>query len=421
MRKSVLLILAAAIGLGTTACSGTREKEASLPHPTGISFQDIEGRNKLIEELPVAEGFLDGVRRFSAVSASSVLRGSSGNINYSPYSLYMALSLAASGAEGQTRKEMLAVLEAKGKDNRYLSKQAGNLLRQLHTDNEVGQLQTANSVWLKKGQAFTDSFKEGATGDFIASLYEVDFTDSETGSLMSQWISDRTRGLLSPRLETDPRQIMSILSTLYYQDEWGNRFDESKTEPGPFYPAPGVETTVDYMNRTHVAYGYTRGEGFTSSSLGLKNGGSFTFILPDRGVSVDELISSPDRVEQLFQPAASFGKVIFQIPKFSFGSELQLAEQLQSLGMKSAFGLKADFSGMTQDQAFISSLQQQTRISIDEKGVEAAAFTRLDYAGSGAPDGNIAEMIMDRPFVYGITSRNGVLLFVGICRNPQIQ
>ena len=72
---------------------------------------------------------------------------------------------------------------------------------------------------------------------------------------------------------------------------------------------------------------------------------------------------------------------------------------------------------MTQDQAFFSQILQETHIAIDEKGVEAAAFTKLDYAGTGAPNEKEAYMILNRPFLYGIVS-DGVLLFAGVCNQP---
>lgn len=78
---------------------------------------------------------------------------------------------------------------------------------------------------------------------------------------------------------------------------------------------------------------------------------------------------------------------------------------------------QADFSGMTQDQAFFSQILQETHIAIDEKGVEAAAFTKLDYAGTAAPNEKEAYMILNRPFLYGIVS-DGVLLFAGVCNQP---
>ena len=96
--------------------------------------------------------------------------------------------------------------------------------------------------------------------------------------------------------------------------------------------------------------------------------------------------------------------------------------------MESAFTSEADFTGITEHQAFINDVSQETHIEINEEGVVASAYTHIAFAGTGMPE-DLAEMILDRPFIFGITNPvafatadgyEGVdtLLFVGICENP---
>ncbi|NLV50952.1 MAG: serpin family protein, partial [Clostridiales bacterium] len=148
-------------------------------------------------------------------------------------------------------------------------------------------------------------------------------------------------------------------------------------------------------------------------------GGQMVFILPEDGVSVRELIGSAEAFGSLFAGEdTGFAEVKWQVPKFDFECNYdKLPETLISLGVTDAFRPDADFSGITDSAAYISEIIQQTRISIDEKGVEAAAFTQLNFLGAGYPEDEF-EMILDRPFIYGIKAQNGTLLFVGICENP---
>lgn len=111
------------------------------------------------------------------------------------------------------------------------------------------------------------------------------------------------------------------------------------------------------------------------------------------------------------------GRVVWKIPKFSFNSQLELKDTLKALNVKLAFEPNADFTEMTEQMAYISEIQQQTYIAIDEEGVEASAFTQINYLGGAAPEGS-ADMILNRPFICGITASNGSLLFIGICINP---
>ena len=142
------------------------------------------------------------------------------------------------------------------------------------------------------------------------------------------------------------------------------------------------------------------------------------FILPDEGVSPYELIKSPEEIKKTFEGGEDyFGEVVWKIPKFSFGSKLTLTNMLSSLGAKSAFTADADFSGITDHMAYITDVSQETHIAIDEDGVEASAYTQINYAGAAPPEGR-ADMILDRPFIYAITLHNGNLLFIGVCENP---
>ena len=173
------------------------------------------------------------------------------------------------------------------------------------------------------------------------------------------------------------------------------------------------------MNQTMDSHNFRRGKGFTSSILSLKNG-SMEFILPDEGVDVRELVKSPEILREVLEgtEGEGVGEVIWKIPKFSYGSSMDLAEALEQSGIRKAFGRDADFSGISDDQPLtISRASQDVHISIDENGVEAAAFTEIAYAGAAMPQGR-ADMILDRPFLYAIRSQ-GQLLFVGICKNPK--
>jgi serpin B len=56
---------------------------------------------------------------------------------------------------------------------------------------------------------------------------------------------------------------------------------------------------------------------------------------------------------------------------------------------------------------------------MDENGVEAAAYTIIEMeTGSAAPPEEQIEMNLNRPFLFTITSREGAVLFIGVCGNP---
>ncbi|WP_052339602.1 serpin family protein [Gorillibacterium massiliense] len=411
--------LAFVIALVAFIPHGSSPSDEALPNvafPKAYAFDDVSSKSTVIEGNPVDETFLSALNGFSYKTAAQIFAGSSSNGNYSPLSLYYALALAATGAGGKTADEILALLDVS--DPSTLSMQSGNLYRQLYTDNQIGKLKIANSLWMDKDIHWKKDFIQNAAENFYASSFSMDFSDKKTGEVMAKWVVDHLNGTLKPELKLEPDQILSLINTVYFCDEWTDRFDKDKTEKDNFKTSDGTTIISDFMNGRYASSGFTKGEGFRRSSLGLKNAGRMVFILPDEGISPRELLSTPEKVKAVFESGKeSYSAVLWKIPKFSFDTNLSLADTLKKVGVTSAFEHDADFSGITDHMAFISDVHQETHIGIDENGVEASAFTELVYAGSGFPVGK-ADMILNRPFIYGILAPNGTLLFIGICESP---
>ncbi len=387
--------------------------EVSMPET--YAFDDSETRWKIRDENPVEESFTEGLRTFSYETASALLAEGEENVNYSPLSLYYALALAATGAEGETKEELLALLHVPDTDT--LAAQCGNFFRLSYQDNEIGIRKIANSLWMDKDTAWKQGFIEGAAKNFYSSVFSMDLGSEEAAAAMSAWISEQTNGSLAPALSPDEESVLRLINTVTFHDEWVDRFNKEKTKPDSFTLSDGSSVTCDFMNRTYDSHGFSLGDGYTRSSLSLKNN-TMVFILPDEGVSPQSLVDTPEKMREAFEGGEDYmGEVVWQVPKFDFASSLDLKETLNHLGVSSAFGADADFSGITDDAAFLSGVTQGTHIAVNEDGVDASAFTMIDYAGAAMPEGR-ADMRLTRPFLYGIIGPNGSLLFVGICENP---
>jgi len=431
MKKALMIALVGVIALASFGC---RQNESTVDlkntaivspaYPEGFGFEDYDSRRAVRNANEVREDFHSAFDEFSYQTAARIIKGSEENQLYSPVSLYYATALATMGAKGTTQMELLDLLGMP--DIKTLQEQCGNAYRLMYADNEIAKLKIANSLWLDhevNGMEvnFEESYLNAAKHQFYASVYAVDFSESKTGDLMGDWISEQTNGTLEYDFDPDPLQLMSILNTIYFYDQWTDRFNKDKTEEEDFHLLNGDIVTCDFMNSRYGSHGFVKGEGFTRSALGLKEAGSMIFILPDEGISTDDLLSSPERIRSLFESGErQNGEVIWQVPKFSYGTSMKLVDAMKELGVVEAFSDTADFSGLANVQAFISDIQQKAHIAIDENGVEASAYTEIAVAGAAMPEGR-AEMILDRPFIYGIQSRTGDLLFVGVCNNPTME
>ena len=418
--------------------------EAGEPKRAEISPEDYEGWNQLLAENEISEAFKEGLDQFAYESGSAILRDAAGNENYSPLSLYYTLALAGCGAEGETADQILKSLGAK--DQKELADQCRRLYQSYvyysqrdqermeyygmapsakgEEDGKQSAIQLGNSLWISDQLNVYEEYQKLAGENFFASSYGVDFGNPDTGKRMGEWIAEKTRGVLAPQLDIDPATLLVILNTLYFYGGWAEPFSEEMTREDVFHLENGGEVAVPYLNRTQMEGAFKRGEGYTLSYLGTNNGCRMMFLLPNEDRTVGEFLESRERLENAMEVKEEdwvSGKVIWKVPKFEFGSSYQLRDTLKAMGMDRMFEGQAEFGGISPDPLMVSDVIQETHIGVDENGVEGAAYTMMAMArGALIENEEVAEMILDRPFLFGIRDDyHNTWLFLGVCINPE--
>lgn len=142
------------------------------------------------------------------------------------------------------------------------------------------------------------------------------------------------------------------------------------------------------------------------------------FILPDEGVSVNELLADEEALSFLAASEDWENKtkanVFLSLPKFEVSSSLDLEEPLKRLGVTDCFDeTLADFSPLIgETQARVTGATHGACVRVDEKGVEGAAFTliAMGTTESSKPIG----FTVDRPFIFVITGEDGTPMFIGV-------
>ncbi|MBQ9938217.1 MAG: serpin family protein, partial [Oscillospiraceae bacterium] len=112
--------------------------------------------------------------------------------------------------------------------------------------------------------------------------------------------------------------------------------------------------------------------------------------------------------------------VTLSVPKFDVSSGINLTDPLKSLGITDVFdSAVADFTPLTQESSIsLSQAQHSARVTIDENGCTAAAFTILGAEGGALIDVDEIDFILDRPFIFAITSLDNSILFIGTVNSP---
>ncbi len=407
MKKALCLLIVALLLLG---CAPARALSAA-PEP-GASQKP---------EAPAER--IESCQDFSLALAARLVDGSK-NSSLSPVSVYFALAMAAEGARGETQRALLQVLGAKSIED--LRARCNEMLEALSREDEESVLAFADAFWVddKRGRlTFREEYLQALSEIYRAEAGTADFADPAAGAIVAAWIREKTRGKIdiSPdAMKFSPETAAVLVNTVYLKDAWEKGFEAYLTAPGTFF-GPQGETTVSYMQRTDREAVIARGDGFTRYSLPLKKVGQMTFVLPDEGVALSDLLGTAEGLDALLHGGEGMlAHVRVKLPKFSFQDRYDLEAALTALGGGIAFSWDADFSGMGDFHARISRALQESYMAVDEGGVEAAAYTMVEINTRGMLPQQLpeAEFFLTRPFLYAVESWDGTLLFVGTVIAP---
>lgn len=365
----------------------------------------------------IPEGTRFAVSDFAAKSTPLALAGQEGkNAAFSPVSLWAALAMLAPCAQGDGQSQLLSALGVAGQ--RELTDQVGRLWKGLYTNDGVSSLILSNSVWLNDAQEgeYVQATLDTLGRDYFAGVYTTPMGTAGADQAITDWVAKETNGLIGrdgPVVETAPDTLLLLASSLYYKAAWVVPFDTSQTQAGDFTTASGETASADFMHAS-LAGNFLKRDGYQAAALETQLGEMF-FVLPEEGTSPEELLSDTSFLSSLSSGAADvqYGMVEWSVPKFDLSADLDLMNTLKSLGITDLLDKdKADLSGLTSLDTFLTQAEQMTRVQVDEEGVEAAAVTIIADGMGGAPD-ETCVMNLNRPFLFVLRSQ-GVPLFVGV-------
>ena len=449
MKKLLSLILAAVI-LSGCAAAPIAEPQAAIslaeasyptmaPYPNEADFIDPktgifddEGfsqvydawRSNLDLQEDIPQGYADSLLPYFQQNIPAFLDAKDENAVCSPLNICIAMAMLAEITDGDTRNEILTLMDADSMDS--LRTQAGRIWRSHYCADGASACVLGNSLWLDNGFTYNADTVNRLASEHYASVFQGELGSEETNQLLRDWLNDQTGGLLKEQadnLSLDPQTALALASTIYYRAKWNHEFQaENNTED--IFHCPSGDRTVTYMNR-QLTYGpYYWGDDFGAVSLALADGSRMWLILPDEGKAPADILASGHALQLVLGDWQETGaqkslRVNVSLPKFDVGSDRRLDEALKSLGITSAFGHDADFSPILSEQeAWLDAVNHAARVKIDEEGVEAAAYTVMAVAGAAMPPKDEMDFILDRPFLFFITSRDNLPLFAGVVNNP---
>ena len=411
---SVLLLVMPLTGCSTNTGSDQKVPEKEAPMKEAENWAE---QMNVITLKHDTEGLKSS--SFDAELLQWLSEQTEGNYMASPLSFRYALGLLISGAEGETRAELLRALGVKDAQewtdfclrfNGFVQEFSENYQLELkqHRENvsrgwipddgsePFWALRVANSVWRNESlpEKFTEKYAEYVSKNYAAEYRS--FLPENVAEKVNEWASIKTEKMIEKLLpdgyNADGLAVI-LMNALYFKDNWLHEFHREGTEEGDFHKADGTVVTKEFMHQMNH-FSYYKDDATELVVLPMKGGVNMVFVLGD----------TKDLAEKINK--ADYRRVDVTIPKMDLEtsfSQGEFSDFLKAKGVSLAFDPEhADFSGMIGSRVWLSDIIQKTRIKLDEEGVEAAAVTALLMMGTGYDPNQPVEFRADRPFSFAI-------------------
>jgi len=357
------------------------------------------------------------------------------NYMVSPFSLRMALAMAANGASGRSQAELLAAL---GIADLHAFNQAAAAFIADANENEAVTLNIANSIWFNEDYFkypcldFSPAYQRIIADYFAGMAQRVNAHDG--ADIINGWIAQQTNDRIRDVVDPLEEALALLVNAIYFQGNWAQPFNPAWTTDGIFTDRHGVETTLPFMQQTrwfsfyHSRYFQMLAKPYVDENIRMY------LVLPNPRIyerlHFDLFTDAIDRMQ--------YREVRLRLPRFTTEfTHDNLVEILQDMGVEQAFEqnrldseeFNFDFVGYHNMMyppivhneylfVWIDNILQKAFIEVDETGTEAAAVTVVEMRGAVAisicPLPPPIPFYCNRPFIYFIRNdATGDILFMG--------
>lgn len=336
------------------------------------------------------------------------------NFMFSPFSVKIAFLMAANGAEGETKEEILKALAISDMDEYNL--ESKKIIEDINKNGDI-IFNVSNSIWYNKeynrNAKFSEKYKTDVLNYFGANAGEVTLTNAV--KTINDYISDKTNERIKDVID-DPKFLAALVNTIYFKADWWRQFEKEATREDYFTDRNGKKSKIDFMNQT-AGFNYFEDDDFQMLEMGYKGADVSMYVFLPKG----EAELTANIISNALENKT--GETVFvKLPKFKteFGDDL--VDAMKALGIKKAFDRDCrDFQNVMFEgidpshSVYISDVIHKSFIEVDEKGTEAAAATVILFAESAAVE-RIEPKIFEanHPFTYLIRdNENGEVFFMG--------
>ncbi|EES08340.1 probable non-inhibitory serpin-Z9 [Sorghum bicolor] len=389
---------------------------------------------------PWGEALAAAQRAFCLPLAGRVLAASAtGNAAVAPVAVHASLALAAAGARGDTRRQVLQVLGGGG-GGKGAAADAANVasrvVKRVLKDRSTSggpRLAFAGGIWADTSTNLSPGFVEAARSVYSSTARTADFNNKpeDAAKQINMWVKESTKGTATSLLLDgliDQNTGLVIGSALYFRGRWLDRADIRSTAVQKFCCLDGTCVEVPF-----VEYDRTRPfavhDGFKVIKLPYQQGKnerkfSMYIFLPDAHDGLFELtkkiFAEPSFLEHHLPTEKRH--VDIRVPKFTVSFQVDMKEFLKEMGLELPFLRDADFTDMVKEDEsrsplYLSDILHKAILEVNDNGIKDTSVTM----GIGKPRPG-EHFVADHPFFFVIKEEvSGSVIFMGHILDPSSQ
>ncbi len=343
------------------------------------------------------------------------------NTIVAPLSVSLSLSAMENGTAQDTLKELKNFVGKANFETDIINQCSAYISQRIRFFNKDGNgVFDTSTVWTDKKITVKRSFLQKYDNFYNMSFYRINFADSDTNTLIKQYIGTQSEKLL-PVGTIDTKTTCRLYNdcSVAVSDYWLNDYADSAVHQGEFVTADKKKVSAEYLESVERTIKTDNATAFVKEFRNIPC--KLLCIIPDDDVTLQEYIATLSYDKLLDIPnqikPTVFAKV--SIPKFSLEKSASLKKTLHSLGIKTLFSENADFSKGFAENLYLDDMTQSVKIAISENGITKTTKPE----NPSVPKGNEAKntVVFDRPFVYAVIDNEcNVPVLLGTITNPVV-
>ncbi|KAB7504633.1 putative serpin-like protein [Armadillidium nasatum] len=258
----------------------------------------------------------------------------------------------------------------------------------IHEKFKLSKYAFKTRLFLQKEFPILESFKTISEESYITEVEKLDFKGSPGASKdrINAWVSESTEGKIDKIIDGPFTPLTSLIAvnTLFFNASWKFPFALVNTKDRIFFTGKENITIPMMENQMHIPYLFDDKLGLEMISLPYVGDRFCMLLLKLKGKPERDYFKKIDSIPEMDDLRILINKmvkeeVIVRIPKMKLESNLNLAENLKSIGVNKIFDRNAaDFGGMSSEQGItVDDISHKAIIEVSETRTVAVAVSSI--------------------------------------------